>query len=989
MFNAAYLRFVLKRGWYRRALLLPVVMGVLGMVALLCSVPLLSFAASEGALQNVLRASSGAAVTTNLEISALANVATITRAGDVEPPVSTGLLPLEEQFFSKAITANAQAALGSDLVPALPLRKGELDNLSLYAPDNLNTPLNNANLWFQSSMNSAHLRLTQGRFPSSSVKMTRTDQGNVYDVEVMLSPAWAEQLQVKLNDVLVLEDANQPLPNIVHLHLVGLFQPKALSGPAWFGETDAFTEPLTSANEPLPPTPIWLDEPVFETMSVALVTARSATFTWSYYLDHTTITPMNAASVAANMRTFKDTFQSPEVGRSGKQTQVVTLTPQIVSALDTRLQSFLQQLFFAKTTALVAVLPGLALLLVYLGMASTALADHYREELALMKSRGANLWQMLSLALIEAAFLCGAALIIAPLLAGFVMSFLAGVGVFGSVPVSFSASLTIPSPEAYLYAGVAAVLCLLALLLPAIGATRASLLDVKRQYSRSRQRALVWRLFPGLLLFALGVLGYLQMQQQNAFFVQNIHGQEVSIDWVTALAPCLVLVGIAGLTLLLIPSVLALLDRLGQRLPLIQATLALRQMARRPVPYSRLVLLLTLTVALSVYVTLFQDALSSSYAGRAAYQAGSDLRLIEGPADFNDIDRQAAPLQDHLTLLPGVQAGMNLLRAGGVVPLRGVPIRPAVTVLGVDSAVFPRLAYWRPDFAEQSLPDLMAHLTQPVSQQAALPALVDDQMLSDLHLHIGSQVIVQLGFETDVDFVITGTFHYFPTLDTTSAAVVCDLTQLLTLLHEIVSPQIAPNEVWLKLAPNAPQYTAAQVEQRLLNNPQGQQVIVTVQHAYDRAALDAGLRNQPLEAAFSKALLFDFIIAALVISTGLALLLYLITQQRAFEFGVLRAMGLSLRQLLGALSWEQGVLTGAALLMGIPLGGIVVGLALPALSRDEMGQPLLPPLSLSLQLPSFVGQGLFLLACLAGALVVTIIIFRRLRVQEVLRLGEE
>jgi hypothetical protein len=49
----------------------------------------------------------------------------------------------------------------------------------------------------------------------------------------------------------------------------------------------------------------------------------------------------------------------------------------------------------------------------------------------------------------------------------------------------------------------------------------------------------------------------------------------------------------------------------------------------------------------------------------------------------------------------------------------------------------------------------------------------------------------------------------------------------------------------------------------------------------------------------------------------------------------------------------------------------------------------LPPLSLSVDLPAFAGQGVFLLACLIVVLVITIVIFRRLRVQEVLRLGEE
>ncbi|HEU5200311.1 MAG TPA: ABC transporter permease, partial [Ktedonobacterales bacterium] len=879
-----------------------------------------------------------------------------------------------------------QANLDKALVPAPPLRKGEM-NLITFHPADQPTDFTNGSLWFQSNMNNAHLQLTQGRFPSPAVQKTLSPQGNVYDVEAMISPAWAEQLHVKLNDVLVFTDYADRPQQTVRLHLVGLFQPKSLSDPAWFGETDAFTNPVTGDNESLPPAPVWLAEPAFETLSVSLVLAQAPTFTWFYYLDQYAITPDNAASVAANIHILKSAFYLPNLKRPGRPTPYVYFDPHVVTALDIRIQGFLQQLFFEQTSAIVAVLPGLALLLVYLVMASAALADHYREELALMKSRGASFWQMCTLSLIEAVFLCGAALLIGPPIAALSMSFLAGLGTFGNVPSSLVTALAIPSPHVYEFAGVAAALALLALLLPSIAAMRGSLVDVKRRLARSQRQPLAWRLMPGLLLFALGVMGYLQMQQENAFFVQNIQNQKLTIDWVSALAPCLVLVGVAGLTLLLIPPVLAVLDRLGQRLPLVQATLALRQMARRPAPYTRLVLLLTLTVALSAYVTFFQDALSSSYASRAAYQAGADLRLVEGPEGVNDVNRQAAPLQDHLTLLPGVQDGMSLFRAGGIVSLNGASTQPFISVLGVDRTAFPRLAYWRSDFADQPLPDLLTHLTQSASQLDMLPALVDDRMLSDLHLSIGDHLPVELGGKLGANFVITGTFHYFPTLDTTGYALVCDLSLLETMIHPSGGATLQPNEVWLKLAPNAPRYTAAQVEQRLANNPQ--QASVIIQQAYDRATLEANLRNQPLELAFSKALVFDFIIAALVISAGLVLLLYLINQHRAFEFGVLRAMGLSLRQLLGALSWEQAILTGAALLMGIPLGATVVGLALPALSRGSLGEALLPPLSLSVHLPAFAGQGLFLLACLTVALVITIVIFRRLRVQEVLRLGEE
>ncbi len=217
---------------------------------------------------------------------------------------------------------------------------------------------------------------------------------------------------------------------------------------------------------------------------------------------------------------------------------------------------------------------------------------------------------------------------------------------------------------------------------------------------------------------------------------------------------------------------------------------------------------------------------------------------------------------------------------------------------------------------------------------------------------------------------------------------VCDLNRLLSLVNQGGFTPVTPNEVWLKLAPNAPRYTAAQVEQALASSPQ-QKMVVSVQQAYDRATIADGLRTGPLQLVIFGTLTLDLLIAALLSVAGLALLLYLIARQRTFEFGVLRVMGLSLRQLAGALGWEEVTLFLAALLVGAPLGVGIATLALPAFSINNLGQPLIPPVVLRLNAPQVLQGSGILGLCLLAALVVTVFIFRRLRVHEVLRLGEE
>ncbi len=966
MLIVSTLGFVLKRAWHRRAILLPVVLGVLGVVIVLDGVPLFSTAATSVALQNLLRAPPFP-VAHNLEIRANG------------PPLD----PAHYSLLNQTTTSAARAGLGSDLVNQAPIRRGVVGGMAFYpAGDTHQFPqhlINQSELWFFSNLSNDHLPLVAGRFPSSAITAMQTPQGTAYEVEALMAREWASLYQIHLNDVREIALPVQHPGSFLRAHIVGFFRPGSLADPTWFGDLSPFSEPISVGDEPLPPVPIILPEGAFNGALPLIAGELGITYVWFYYLRLENITPGNASDVASRVVTLRNHLTSFTLGPTAYSVQVQ-------SQLDRVIQGFLQRLFFVEVMTLVAILPGLALLLLYLLTAASALAEHSREEVALMKSRGASPWQMLSLFMSEALLLCVAALLLAPLVSGQAMLLLIKLGVFGIPAEQVSPGLAIPTLQTYLFASAAAALSLLTLFVPAIGAVRTNVLAVKQHISRPKPRRLLLRIGPGLLLAALGVFGYVQIRQRSLFFTQNLQGH-LSVDWVAALSPTFLLLGIAGLGLLLIPPLLTLLDWVGHRLPGISFGLALRQMSRRPAPYSRLVLLLALTISLGLFAALFHGSFNNSFDDRAAYISGADLRLDEGNPNLPAYVRQAAPLQDHLSLLPGVTDGMNAFRTTVDLSSASLQEDDAMT-LAIDSPKFAQIAYWRTDFADAPLASLMRSLRQPVPQRQAVPVLVDDRLLGDSGLRLGDEFTAQVSFHNGVALVIVGTYHYFPTLDTSRYSIVCDLNRLLEILNKGLTKS-APNEVWLKLTNDAPMYTAEQVAARFVSNPQQRQIIVSVYLAFDRRAVAEELRSDSLHLSISSALTLDFIVAALLSVVGFVALFYLIAKQRAFEFGVLRAMGLSFRQLSQALGWEQGILLALALLLGAPLGYLIATVTLPPLSTDDTGIPLLPPLAARLNTLVVAQQGVFLGLCLFAALAATIVIYRHLRVQEILRLGEE
>jgi putative ABC transport system permease protein len=431
-------------------------------------------------------------------------------------------------------------------------------------------------------------------------------------------------------------------------------------------------------------------------------------------------------------------------------------------------------------------------------------------------------------------------------------------------------------------------------------------------------------------------------------------------------SPTFLLLGAIGVSLVLLPPMLVLLDRVGRHTPDIAITLATQQLARRPASYSRLFLVLTLTLALGCFAALFNGTLATSYADRAAYLSGADLRLVEGQANATDLERQAAPLADHLSLLPGAIDGMSALRDTIAFPAGAS--QGDVTTLAVDPARLPRLVSWRADFAEVSLSTLLQRLQTTPTPQETLPAIVNDQVLQTTHEQIGSHFGLLLDGKISVDFVIVGTFHYFPTLEPGQMALVCDLARLLQELNRNPLLHVAPNEVWLKLAPSAPRYTAEAVMDRLANNPQHHPVQVEVQQVYDRMALAARLRNDPLHFSTAGALLLDLLVAAVLSVIGFVALFVLIVQRRAFELGVLRVLGLSWRQAGRSLAWEQVVMLCWAVAVGIGAGVALAQLALPPLSTDVMGQQLIPPFAIQVDVSTVLQMALFLAVYTAATL---------------------
>jgi hypothetical protein len=149
-------------------------------------------------------------------------------------------------------------------------------------------------------------------------------------------------------------------------------------------------------------------------------------------------------------------------------------------------------------------------------------------------------------------------------------------------------------------------------------------------------------------------------------------------------------------------------------------SMGLWHMARNPLQYSWLVLLLVMVTGLAVLATTVGGTLSRSYEERILYDVGADMRVTGIPGH---IARGTSALKERYMEVPGITDVSLALRSSGTIGSNLVGNR--FEVLAVESKDFLYMAAdaYRPDFSERPLPAIMRAL-QPLS--VAEPLMIPD-----------------------------------------------------------------------------------------------------------------------------------------------------------------------------------------------------------------------------------------------------------------------
>ena len=647
-------------------------------------------------------------------------------------------------------------------------------------------------------------------------------------------------------------------------------------------------------------------------------------------------------------------------------------------------------------------IPILALVLYFISLVTGMVVRQQRNEVAMLRSRGTTAGQVVGVYVLEGLIVGVLAVAVGAVVGervaqvmGFTRSFLSLQSGAGLLDGAFwTSGLYLPNVFSWanLRLGlVALVVAVVASVVPAARAARDTVVTYKQDQSRSLRRPLWQRAYLDLLLLIPAGYGYYLLRRRGTIsFLQT--GDQAASPFTNPylfLVPVLLVCSLSLLWVRLVPLLMRFLAWIANAWRGAVPVLALRHLARLVHHHVGPMLLLVLTLSLAVFSSSMAQTLDDQTQAAVYYDLGADFRLIEigestqgaattssgtdsasaePAADSEGADWLFLPVSEHLNV-PGVQEAARVWSQPVTIQL-GEQSEDA-TLMGIDRLEFPKVAFFRSDFAPASLGALMNALA--VRDDAILVS----RQVQAKGLAVGDvvEIPIAIGSAPKVKFTVAGVVDLFPRLYPQEGDFfIANLDYIFNSVGGLY-----PYDVWLKTDPvlNAESLLTATKE---LGIPVLQ--VFSARHEADSVLL------RPERKGVFGLLSVGFVASAFLTVVGFLIYSYVSFSQRYIELGVLRAIGLSVGQMAAFLIVEQLILILLGVAAGTGLGVWTSRLFIP-FYHVQIGRYIATP-------PMIVriawGEVFYVYAVLGAMFVaaVTVLFFslRRMRVFEAVKLGE-
>lgn len=263
--------------------------------------------------------------------------------------------------------------------------------------------------------------------------------------------------------------------------------------------------------------------------------------------------------------------------------------------------------------------------------------------------------------------------------------------------------------------------------------------------------------------------------------------------------------------------------------------------------------------------------------------------------------------------------------------------------------------------------------------------LISNSVAKELGVKTGDYLTLNWNGTEQVEFVVYGIVEYWPSFNpikvnedeagkTTPALVVANLPYVQNFMG------LEPYEVWLKAKPNT-------TRESLYQDMKKQGIpLIAVQDVQPKLN---DLKNGAFLLGINGTLSLGFVISVLITFIGFLIYWILTMKSRILQYGIYRAMGIPLRQLIGILFYEQLLTSGVACIFGIVIGSITSTLFVPLFQLSFNPNNVVPPFQVIFDAGDELRIYALVIFILLIGLTILGILLKNIRVHQAIKLGED
>ncbi|WP_220194226.1 FtsX-like permease family protein [Ktedonospora formicarum] len=490
------------------------------------------------------------------------------------------------------------------------------------------------------------------------------------------------------------------------------------------------------------------------------------------------------------------------------------------------------------------------------------------------------------------------------------------------------------------YALIVALVSMLVLALSLRETANMDVLMTRRESSRATRRGLVQRLHLDIVAALVALCGFaVSLYLGGLNNLLDVRTKSLLATPLSLAAPLFLIIAAVLLFFRFYPLLLNLAARLAGQGRGAASMLALAQISRSPGQSTRMILLLALALAFTIFTSVFTTTQNEHARSLASYETGADFSgPLPGNGTYSPTPQEA---RQELGNVPGITAfSAGFSGSGATKAADGNGPSILFQVRAVDADTFGSTAYW-PD--QPQLTSMMSQLrARRSSSTDAIPAYVDQLAWDKLNLHVGSTFTISVSNLdiAELPCVVLGKVEHIPTInDSTqgslegevppSAGVLVDFQTYLKAYQKSEqsigftsgSKPLILNQFWMRTTNDATTLANTRSALRIALGSRYDQTI------FDRRAILDNLRTDPLSLNLLGILSIGTVVALILAIVGDLLASLLSVRPRLTNFAVLRALGTSPGQVASVLGWEQSLIYSVGILLGL-LAGVLLSLTL-------------------------------------------------------------